>query len=101
MVLFAGKIRVTVERYDWHATCETTQSYEEHQRFRKVQDNEPVDEKTNRALTSPLREISPQINTDFYGLRVCFLRLSKITLLNSGLSPKFSSNPTSISVARK
>src|ERR1051326_5201795 len=63
-------------------------------------DNEPLDEKTNREIPGTLRKATqPRITRIVYGLRVVFLRFSKTTLLNSGLSPKFSSNPTSISVA--
>src|ERR1051326_2684789 len=54
-------------------------------------DNEPLDDKTNRDIPGTWRNATQQrIIRICYGLRVVFLRVSKTPLLNSGPSPKFS-----------
>jgi hypothetical protein len=62
------KIRVTVQRIRLACNLRGNAIVRSSSENWKVQDNEPLDEKTNRALPSPLRKISPQINTDFHGL---------------------------------
>lgn len=51
----------------------------------------------SRARCTTDKHESGQIEHSYLGFR----ELSKSNLLNSGLTPKFSSSPTSISVARK
>jgi len=51
----------------------------------------------SRARCTTNKHVSAQIEDGYFGFR----ELSKSNLLNSGLVPKLSSNPTSISVARK
>jgi len=64
MVLFDGKIRVTVEKI--RLACNLRGNVIVGASSERIggNDHEPMDETTNRTLPGTLREISPQIDTD-------------------------------------